>query len=120
MSKQYRRNVQAMCDRLGLPNPVREDDVFIDRIIFYFRNTAVATVHGTKMNQAGRLFLQEKFSGPGYRADKVSISKKFNEIAAAHFAELWLDADEKGRSLILAIKRSDLIILNWKPWFPEF
>lgn len=122
MSEQYRKNVQAMCDRLGVSNNPRidEDDVAIDRMIFYCGNTAVYTIHGTDMNRAGRLFLQEKFSGTGYRVHQVMLSEKFADHAAIHFAELWLDAEEKGRALILAIKNSHRIILNWKPWIREF
>lgn len=118
MSEQYRKNVQAMCDRLGLPNPIREEDVALDRMIFYTGNTAVYTIHGTEMNRAGRMFLQEKFSGEGYRSGNVFLSEKFSEVAAIHFAELWLDAEEVGRSLVLAIKKSHMIHLNWKQWLP--
>ena len=116
----YRSNVQAMCDRLKLPNPISEDDVKINRILFYQPGSKFIMICGDEMNRAGRLFFQEKFSGPDFRVNSVDISTEFKESAALHFAELWDDAEEAGRKLICAFKGARYLNLRWKYWPHSF
>ena len=116
----YRDNVQAMCDRLGLPNPICEDDVKISGILFYQAGSKYIMIRGDKMNKAGRVFFQEKFSGPDFRVNSVDISTKFKEAAALHFAELWSDAEVAGRSMLVAFKGARNLELRWKYWPHSF
>ena len=30
----YRDNVNLLCDQMGVPNPIREDDIKVDKIYF--------------------------------------------------------------------------------------
>ncbi len=105
-----------MCDRLGLSNPIREEDIHIARIVFMAPYGKTTIIYGTDMNRAGRLFFQEKFSGPDFRVNSVDISAEFREKAREHFAELWDDAEEAGRTLIVAFKTAIRISPGWHYW----
>jgi hypothetical protein len=112
MSEQYRKNVQAMCDRLGLPNPIREEDLMVTRLSFFSR-LSVIHIDGTDMNRAGRLFFQEHFSEKKYPGT-IQLTEPLRLAAADFFAENWRDAEEKGRQMLIAIKSARRFKIHWK------
>jgi hypothetical protein len=111
---QYYDNIAAMCQRLGINNPVQEVDVKIESLIFLFGNQCEVTVRGSELNRAGRIYFQELFCLETHRINSVNINDCFKRNAAKHFAEFWNDAEEKNRILILELKRADRILIRWK------
>lgn len=112
MSEQYLKNVQAMCDRLGLPNPINEDDLQIKSISFYTA-TRVNWIEGTDMNRAGRLFFQEQM-GVSRSSGPIAITESLRASAASFFAENWHDAQEKGRKMLIAFHGASRFRIDWK------
>ncbi len=112
MSEQYRKNVQAMCDRLGLANPIQEKDLSIARISFYSW-FSVIHIDGTDMNRSGRLFFQERFGEKKYTGT-IQITETLRLEASKFFAENWIDATEKGRKMLVALKSSQRFKIQWK------
>jgi hypothetical protein len=112
MSEQYRKNVQALCERLGLPNPIREEDLMIARLSFYSR-FSVIHIDATEMNRAGRLFFQERFKEQKYQGS-IQLTTPLRQEAAEFFAENWQDAEEKGRKMLITIKHARHFIIKWK------
>ena len=113
MSEQYRKNVQALCDRLGFPNPIREEDLIVWDVYFRVGDKEVA-VMGTPWNRAGRLFLQDQLNFIGKFSNFVEVRKSDRKKAADFFAENWLDAEEKGRQMLIAFKRATGVRIHWK------
>lgn len=116
MSEQYRKNVQAMCDRLGISNPIHDIDVRIRSVVIE-RSGLPRTqqIKSTDMNRAGMVFLQEQFSKAELVVCEALLRNSFQKKAEAHFAELWLDAREKNRTLIMALKGAWRIKIDWLP-----
>ena len=126
----YRDNVQAMRDEMGVPNPIPEEFLVVDSLSFRIGHNW-QDIDGTSMNRAARLYIQYHVPWDGYinatsftwaedpmsvYADKI-IPPIFIELAPAHFVELWEDAEAKGRTLLVAMKQADAIIVRWKvPW----
>lgn len=105
MSEQYRKNVQALCDDLNIPNPVQEGAIWIKAISFMTKGRW-KKITATDMNRAGFLFFQDIYRIPkgdvfGFR---VTMTLKF--AAESFFAENWRDAEEKGRPLLTAFKQA--------------
>ena len=112
----YRDNVQALCDRLGLPNPIREEDVLISSVRLLVTRQKAKMISLTNMNRAGMVFLQEQFSVGGLQIESVGIGETFKKRAREHFAELWDDAEEKKRTLIMALKPAVWAEIEWQHW----
>jgi hypothetical protein len=115
MSEQYRKNVQAMCDRIGISNDpkIRDEDVKIYSVkIYQIGLPGPIEIMGVDTNRASRVYLQEVFCGK----DEGFLSADFKQKAAAFFAELWEDAESAGRPLLIALKNpfSYLIKIQWK------
>lgn len=118
----YRENVQAMCDKLGIANPIREEDLTVKAVSFLVYGDWVR-IEGTDMNRAGRLFIQfhvEKFRGgmafvivQGH-AGVMGSTQMYQRWAEKHFDEIWLDAEEKGRAFLAALKKAKAITVHWK------
>lgn len=114
MSEQYHNNVAALAKRMHAPNPVKEDDVEIASLIF-FKGRRQIPILGTSRNTAGRLFFEEHCTlKDGDRIVNFNITDEFLLIARRHFAELWDDAEIQGRSLIMALKQADRVVVTWK------
>lgn len=112
----YRDNVAAMAARLGLENPLREEDIRIKRLTFFdvIPSGDDIVIDATDMNRAGRLFIQDACSGGGIRATTVEFSDEFVERAKAHFAELWDDVGTGKRPLLEAISLARGVDISWK------
>jgi hypothetical protein len=105
----YRDNVQKLCDRLGLINPIHEEDLTIAKVTFVTSQTTYE-VPGTHMNRAGRLFLQSHADGA------LGIQMRPLRAEAEQFftPTLWDDCSPEHRGLIHGIKTSDLALLTYK------
>jgi hypothetical protein len=112
MSEQYRENVQKLCKRLSLSNPICEEALFIRALTFYTRDRVIR-IDGTEMNRAGRLFFQERLATDKAMVS-VQISTTLTEAVAEFFAENWHDADEKGRAMLIAFKQAYRFRIHWK------
>jgi hypothetical protein len=113
VSEQYYRNVQALCDKLGIPNPIQEEDVKIFSLkIYQITSSVPIEIVGTEKNRASRVFLQEEFQN----AKEGLLLSAFKSKAADFFAEFWCDAEEVGRPLLVALKNplSHLVEIQWK------
>lgn len=105
----YCDNVQALCDTLGLQNPIREEDLTIDKMTFVTSETT-HDVSATDLNRGGRLFLQ-------FHADEATgIQLRPLRAEAQQFftPALWDDCTPKNRSLIWGIQNADLILITRK------
>lgn len=112
----YRDNVAAMAARRGLENPLQEKDIRIKRLVFFdvVMSHDDIVIEATDMNRAGRLFLEDAFSGTGFRATSVELDAEFSDRAKAHFAELWDDIGTGKRPLLEAINAAGGVEIEWK------
>ncbi|MEN9920505.1 MAG: hypothetical protein RL538_398 [Candidatus Parcubacteria bacterium] len=109
----YRENVQALCDHIGVANPIQEDVLTLEAITFHSVDSSTARIEGTDMNRAGRLFFQD-YTGGKQWIPPMKISKEFHEYAAQFFAENWLDAETAGRTMLTAFKNATHVEYHWK------
>jgi len=112
----YRQRVQTMCDELGINNPIQEEDVKVESLSFLILGKW-QPIAGTDMNRAGRLFFQNWFAQdicPGLVNEHYWDDGLIRHFAETHFKELWDDAEEKGRALIIALKHSSAVRIHWK------
>ncbi len=118
----YHENVQAMCIKHRIPNPIREEDLMVATVSFLVDGSWIR-IEGTPMNRAGRLFFQDfvrKLANENATVlTKNSRSKRGSTVRAQlaakwHFAENWLDAEEKGRAMLIAFKKATHITIHWK------
>lgn len=111
MSEQYRKNVQALCDRLSIKNPIDEEDLTIAAVSFEIDGNWVR-IEGTDMNRAGRLFFQSIYCCvPGARERIIAIVLR---SASDFFAKNWMDAEEVGRPMLVALKKATYVTFDWK------
>ena len=112
----YQDNVQQMCEDLGIENPIQEKAVRIAALSFKV-NDSWQRIEGTDMNRAGRLYFQHRFADR-LRFEGVHEHHWKDGIlfldAMDHFKDLWDDAEEKGRTLICALKQSSAVRIHWK------
>jgi hypothetical protein len=112
----YRHNVQRLCDRLGIDNPIQEKDVKVVSLSFLI-NGEWHLIPDTDMNRAGRLFFQDWFwakFASGIILEHHYVDDLLESTAKTHFKDLWDDAEEKGRALISALKQSSAVRIHWK------
>lgn len=112
----YRENVQSLCNEEGIENPIREEDLQVEKIDFYNQGD-VTTVVATNMNRAGRLFFQSLVVRPDFcnttRVSELELRRlKFG--GEKFFAENWEDAEEVGRQMLIAFKTADGIVIHWR------
>ena len=109
----YRSNVQALCDKLKLPNPVREEDIRIESVKFFNHlqiGPKTISVQGSEMNRAGRLFIQTVITG-----DRGFIDQNLQVRAQRFFTpELWDDCGPEKRPLVFGFKISNWIEIFFK------
>ena len=112
----YLGNVQAMCDKMGIPNPIREKDLRIAAICFK-TDQGWIRIEGTRNNRAGRLFFQYYF-GDNNRIIEAEdeVNDQVLEFAARHFAENWKDAEKAGRPMLRALKKASHFKIFWKTY----
>ena len=110
----YREKVQAMCERLGITNPIQEEDLEISAIAFKVQGNIVQ-ISATEMNRAGRLFFQFLLGGinkwPGREEE---IKPHMLSAGREYFAENWDDAEEKARPMLIAFKQASHLRIIWK------
>jgi hypothetical protein len=103
-------NIAALCENMGVRNPIREDEVKVKVVVFYFygnkpSNSKVLRVRGTDMNLAGRLFLQSKALG----GTTIIQLKLIRPEAAEHFTSvLWDDCSPEKRTIVFGCKEADV------------
>ncbi|MES2931636.1 MAG: hypothetical protein V4682_02970 [Patescibacteria group bacterium] len=101
-----------MADRLRIPNPLQENDIKILSLTFDTVDGGEIVIEATNMNLAGRLFFQDAFSGPGFRACEVEFFEPFFKRAEEYFAELW--HDRANRALLSAFSVASYVVIDWK------
>ena len=119
----YKQRIQELCDEIGIDNPIQETDLNIEAISFLVDNIWIR-IDRTDMNRGGRLFFQCKFGSFHKSGDYILIYDnvierkewltRAKEQGKEFFGELWEDAEEKGRSLITALKQAEIITIHWK------
>lgn len=119
----YDENVQAMCDELGIVNPIREEDLAVKAVSFLVKGDWVR-IEGTNMNRAGRLFFQKwskkhhtKASVHTWNDDLENClisMHALNVFATKHFAGHWKDAEKQGRKMLTAFKHAQAVTVHWK------
>lgn len=99
----YKANVQALCDQLGIKNPIVEDD--LTHAYFIFHTAGIEfRVDATDMNRAGRLFLQNQLA-MRHKKQVLILNPIVKEEALAFFTdELWEDCGPDKRTLVHGIK----------------
>lgn len=98
----YRDNVQDLCDRLKIKNPIEEQDLLILRVIFTISDRP-HEVAATPMNRAGRLFLESRASG----VTKLHLRHLRADAEKFFTSELWDTCTTTNRSLVFGIKMGD-------------
>lgn len=108
----YKDNVQSLCDRYGLVNPIREEDLTISRLTFCSSKDPSKTheVEATDMNRAGRLFVQFETDSP----HTLSLESIRTKAAEFFTSELWDDCSLEKRALIFGIKMYDTVRITYK------
>tara|TARA_B100000508_G_scaffold74109_1_gene57696 strand:- start:6910 stop:7272 length:363 start_codon:yes stop_codon:yes gene_type:complete len=115
----YRDRVQAMCDVLKIGNQIREDDLTVEAVSFCI-DGQWRRIDGTDMNLGGRAFFQYNVERHAHMPDTtVTAPQHLKERGEGHFGEMWHDAEEKGRSLIMTFKAAGAVRVHWKPQNPE-
>jgi hypothetical protein len=116
----YRDNVQALCDTLGIPNPVREEDLSIQSVLFHgvmgFPNGF--RVDATEMNRAGRLYLEQMMRGhaPNHLPRLNHSTLVWKERYAEFFTlNLWNDCGPERRTLVYGMKLCRYATVTYKP-----
>jgi hypothetical protein len=109
--EQYRQNVQRLCEKLGVPNPIPEEVLTIEALIFgdVPGFDGVFRVEATDMNRAGRLFYQHILAGNGATTTRPIVWFTLNPIIlqqAQNFftSELWDDCGPDKRTLVFGTK----------------
>lgn len=109
----YRDNVQALCDKRRVPNPIREIDLGIAAINFMSTRTGTEVrISATDMNRGARLFFEDAFPE---NETEIEIDDALRARAKEYFAELYADVGEGKRALLDAFHFSDRMQIEWKP-----
>jgi hypothetical protein len=111
----YRDNVAALCEKRGIENPIREEDLTVMQVCFSTGQGAIC-VGATDMNRAGRLFFQEYVENDGNRTVLVKglTLDLLKRLAELFFAENWADAESAGRQMLVLFKKSTMLVVEWK------
>ena len=110
----YHNEIQKECDKLGISNPMQEEELEVEAVSFEI-NTQRVRIEGTGMNRAGRLFFQSIFGGINFSPKCVRKIKPYvTEAAEQYFSENWLDAETAGRTMLIAFKQATSFEVHWK------
>lgn len=114
----YSNNVSELAEAYGLCNPLLEESLGIKSVTFTGWGDSVI-IPATDMNRAGRFFIEHLYTGmrvdnrmPGHHLYIWDASDKAK--AQKFFDENWLDAEEKGRKMLMAMKVSKYVKIEWK------
>ena len=108
----YRDNVQALCDKHEIPNPIQEKDLDIAAINFMHTGTGgQIRIPATDMNRGARLFFEDIFP---HEDEEIQIDDALCERVKEYFAELYSDVGEGKRPLLDAFHFSDRMRIEWK------
>jgi hypothetical protein len=93
----YPDTVAALAEQLGLDNPVREEDLQIEALVFdgVEPGERMVTIKATDLNRGGRLFMQYLATRSGTRLEELELSDKLKQEAAEFFAPIWNDGRER-------------------------
>lgn len=108
----FRDNVQDLCDVLGIANPIEEFQLEVSALSFMI-NGEWQHISGTKLNRAGRLFFQNQFPGTQHLG-AFCLYDTNRRRGQDFFAENWLDAEEKGRIMLISFKTASKVLIHWK------
>jgi len=105
----FHENVWELCERLGVRNPIREEDLTIAKMTFVTPD-ATHEVLATSMNRTGRLFLQS------HADEAVGIQLQPLQSEAQQFftSTLWNDCTPQRQALIWGIKNAVLVLIERK------
>lgn len=104
----YRENVQALCDELGILNPIEERDLKIRYLRFTNPDGLDKTIEATDMNRAGRLFFQKV---AGSRASSMTCDDELRERGRVFFSERWGNLHSE---MLQAFSKAACVHIGWK------
>lgn len=121
---------------MGVVNPVREEDLTISDV-YFVNDVGMDTGHveATEMNRAGRLFVQflhqslkeynrksyylwarsPELSAGDLEYEAIVMNDALKFLIELHFAELYDDASEKRRQLIVGLRDATVLGIVFKP-----
>ncbi|HVM58753.1 MAG TPA: hypothetical protein VMT80_00235 [Candidatus Paceibacterota bacterium] len=113
--EQYKTNVQALCAKRGIGNPIQEHDLQIAAVGFRDNMAGTVWVHQTEMNRAGRLFVEELLAERRKQQQSlqnilpVALEPLRAKIRDFFTDELWNDSGPDKRTLVFHLKTADTI-----------
>ncbi len=115
----YKANVQGLCDKLGVSNPIQEESLTIESVEFlgipdFPQGFHVARSDG---NRAGRLYLQNEMrGGEGGMTSPIHGSTLAFKAKYARFftPELWDDCGAGLRTLVFGMKHCTWANVKYK------
>ena len=108
----YRDNVQALCDRLDINNPIDESDLKVAALSLMI-NGEWLHIPGTQWNRAGRLFFEHQFPN-SEKLGAFTLYSNNQRRGQEFFEENWLDPEEMNRQMLIAFKQASRVLLHWK------
>lgn len=105
----YDENVELLADRMGLPYPVREDDLLISGVIFKLEDEPDIKLNDEQMDPGDRLFLQRYALREGVRAGSLYV-EDMGTPASTYFAERWETEDRFATGMSTGV----LVEIVWK------
>lgn len=105
----YRDNVNALCHRLSVSNPIEENILKFSLFVFDIDGKSFQ-VEATEMNRAGRLYLQDRLAERN--KERILILDKAEKWMAQIFftSEMWGDCSPERRTLIYGIKTARSVL----------
>lgn len=111
---QYPETIADLAGRLGLENPLRENDLQIEALVFEAVEPGMrtVTVKASDKNRGGRLFIEHQATLSAHRADELPLTPGLKQAAAEFFAPIWDDGIE--RQLLDALRNGKRVTIIWK------
>jgi hypothetical protein len=119
---QFRKNVAALCERLGIEtgadNRVQEKDLKVMSLCFWTDDRSI-TIAGTDMNRASRLFFQDLVPEEGRQnystQSYISCDRTFSDRFTEFFAEMLEHEPGTGvHPLLDAARTATMVEIFWK------
>lgn len=114
----FKEHVAALCDKVGIINPVQEADLKVMSLRFWTDDKSI-TIAGTDMNRASRLFFQDlvpekwriNLSTQSYITCDAAFTDRFTEF----FAEVLDHEPGTGvHPLLDAARTATMVEIFWK------
>jgi hypothetical protein len=111
----YKDNVAALCARWDIKNPIDEKELKIQKLIFFKYGGKPSDgwkleVEWTKMNRAGRLFLEAM----ALRRTVVQLDSIRAEAKEFFTPELWDDCTAEHRPLVFGVKEAAIVQIFYR------